>query len=86
MAAFLVLAVCVVNNKEEELFATDVSVHTVNKTLKQVYVLKFFFSLSLTHFKDIGHTVLTSKSMLLLKQNVNNYLNIFEIIILFKVN
>ncbi len=45
MAAFLVLAVCVVNNKEEELFATDVSVHTMNKTLKQVYVLKniFFF-------------------------------------------
>ncbi len=77
MAAFLVLAVCVVNNKEEELFATDVSVHTMNKTLKQVYVLKFFFSLSLTRFKDIGHTVLTSKSMLLLKQNVNNYLQIF---------
>ncbi len=57
MAAFLVLAVCVVNNKEEELFATDVSVHTMNKTLKQVYVLKFFFSLSLMHFKDIGHNI-----------------------------
>ncbi len=44
------------------------------QNIKQVYVLKnIYFSLSLKHFKDRGHTVLTSESMLLLKQNVNNY-------------